>query len=139
MKNTILYLAMSVIFVLLLANPLKAQDTLRHKKTEHKTHVFVDKDGDGYNDNAPDDDGDGIPNSLDPDWYKKKKSKTHQDQPYIDLNGDGINDYEEQNNSGKGKKNMQGVPATGMDKGGNSLNTKMTSTKGKLKKGGGKR
>lgn len=35
---------------------------------------FVDKNGDGYNDNAPDTDGDGIPNCLDPDF---KKSMMH--------------------------------------------------------------
>ncbi len=29
---------------------------------------FVDEDGDGFNDNAPDADGDGIPNGQDPDW-----------------------------------------------------------------------
>ncbi len=63
-----------------------------------KAHVgqgrfFVDKNGDGYNDNAPDDDGDGIPNSLDPDWQKKHKHK-RKGKParFIDLNGDGIND-----------------------------------------------
>lgn len=31
---------------------------------------FVDEDGDGFNDLAPDHDGDGIPNGLDPDWVK---------------------------------------------------------------------
>jgi hypothetical protein len=31
---------------------------------------FVDVDGDGINDNAPDHDNDGIPNGLDPDWVK---------------------------------------------------------------------
>ncbi len=31
---------------------------------------FVDLDGDGYNDNAPDHDGDGIPNGQDPDWTR---------------------------------------------------------------------
>jgi len=31
---------------------------------------FVDENGDGYNDNAPDHDGDGIPNGQDPDWVK---------------------------------------------------------------------
>lgn len=31
---------------------------------------FIDLDGDGYNDNAPDHDGDGIPNGLDPDWTR---------------------------------------------------------------------
>ncbi|HPF35710.1 MAG TPA: hypothetical protein P5571_12465 [Candidatus Krumholzibacteria bacterium] len=29
---------------------------------------FVDEDGDGFNDLAPDADGDGIPNGLDPDY-----------------------------------------------------------------------
>ena len=33
----------------------------------------MDKDNDGYNDNAPDHDGDGIPNGLDPDWKKLQK------------------------------------------------------------------
>ncbi|MBU8869253.1 MAG: hypothetical protein KOO60_00135 [Gemmatimonadales bacterium] len=31
---------------------------------------FVDEDGDGFNDLAPDADGDGIPNGLDPDYAK---------------------------------------------------------------------
>ena len=34
---------------------------------------FVDLNGDGYNDNAPDADGDGIPNGLDPDYIKSEK------------------------------------------------------------------
>jgi hypothetical protein len=33
---------------------------------------FIDLDGDGYNDNAPDHDGDGIPNGLDPDWQRRQ-------------------------------------------------------------------
>lgn len=36
---------------------------------------FVDKNGDGYNDNAPDADGDGIPNCLDPDFKKSMMQK----------------------------------------------------------------
>ncbi|MCX7876846.1 MAG: hypothetical protein N2321_11875 [Melioribacteraceae bacterium] len=55
---------------------------------------FVDKNGDGYNDNAPDHDGDGIPNGLDPDYKGAKIQKNK----FVDLNGDGIND-----NAGKGK------------------------------------
>jgi len=31
---------------------------------------FLDEDGDGYNDLAPDADGDGIPNGLDPDYVR---------------------------------------------------------------------
>jgi len=35
---------------------------------------FVDTDGDGYNDRAPDHDGDGIPNGQDQDWIKGQKN-----------------------------------------------------------------
>ena len=33
-------------------------------------HGFVDENGDGYNDNAPDADGDGIPNGRDEDFVR---------------------------------------------------------------------
>lgn len=36
----------------------------------HGVCQFVDEDGDGFNDLAPDHDGDGIPNGLDEDWVK---------------------------------------------------------------------
>jgi hypothetical protein len=36
----------------------------------HGICQFVDEDGDGFNDLAPDADGDGIPNGLDPDYVK---------------------------------------------------------------------
>ena len=36
----------------------------------HGVCQFVDEDGDGFNDLAPDADGDGIPNGLDPDYVK---------------------------------------------------------------------
>lgn len=38
----------------------------------HNSRFFIDKNGDGYNDNAPDHDNDGIPNGLDPDYMGKK-------------------------------------------------------------------
>jgi hypothetical protein len=89
-----------------------AQDSTKIKskssvqKTGRKAHLkhgknFVDKNGDGYNDNAPDDDGDGIPNGLDPDYVKKKKRKTMKDLPFIDLDGDGINDNLQINRNNK--------------------------------------
>ncbi|HOP05693.1 MAG TPA: hypothetical protein PLF13_00235 [candidate division Zixibacteria bacterium] len=37
---------------------------------------FIDLDGDGFNDNAPDADGDGIPNGLDEDWIKNPQDGT---------------------------------------------------------------
>ena len=41
-----------------------------------KKRGFVDEDGDGINDLAPDHDGDGIPNCQDSDWIKEKKDGT---------------------------------------------------------------
>ena len=35
---------------------------------------FIDLDGDGINDNAPDDDGDGIPNGQDPDYLRNQNA-----------------------------------------------------------------
>ena len=35
---------------------------------------FIDLNGDGINDYAPDHDGDGIPNGLDPDYKRKMKA-----------------------------------------------------------------
>ena len=63
--------------------------TKTQTKEQNKVHGsgFVDADGDGFNDNAPDHDGDGIPNGLDPD-YKGKGKQKH----FIDMDGDGIND-----------------------------------------------
>src|SRR3989339_1512946 len=61
---------------------------------------FVDKNGDGYNDNAPDHDGDGIPNGLDPDYTGPKLQRNK----FVDLNGDGIND-----NAGKGRRGGKGT------------------------------
>ena len=75
-------------------NVLFAQDSLANKiREKNKRMYFVDKNGDGYNDNAPDHDGDGIPNGLDPDWQKKKGKEKKQKRRFIDLDGDGINDY----------------------------------------------
>ncbi len=79
------------------------------KKNKHGQN-FVDKNGDGYNDNAPDHDGDGIPNGLDPDWQKLQKSrKKHH---FVDLNGDGIDDNlqnkgNKEHARRKGKQQMQ--------------------------------
>ena len=54
---------------------------------------FVDKDGDGYNDNAPDHDGDGIPNGQDPDYTAPGEQTGRQaEKGFVDEDGDGIND-----------------------------------------------
>ena len=105
MKNKII---IYIFFVLLFSSFAIAQDTTDVKnktqdseKTQHGTK-FVDEDGDGFNDNAPDHDGDGIPNGLDPDYKgpgKEKKKK------FVDLDGDGIDDniYKEEGDKDFGK------------------------------------
>jgi hypothetical protein len=72
---------------------------------------FVDKNGDGYNDNAPDHDGDGIPNGVDPDFKRAKVQKNK----FVDLNGDGINDNTEKGRKGgKNGKSGYGTSGAGM-------------------------
>ncbi len=53
---------------------------------------FVDEDGDGVNDNAPDADGDGIPNGKDPDYAGAKARKGDNARGFVDEDGDGVND-----------------------------------------------
>lgn len=59
MKNTILIL---LLLLPALVPPATAADTTAATRPR-----FVDLDGDGLNDNAPDSDGDGIPDCVDPD------------------------------------------------------------------------
>lgn len=120
---------------------LREQDRLRiHTDQQSKGQVqnqnqiqhgprFVDEDGDGYNDNAPDHDGDGIPNGLDPDYTGPQMRKGSGQKGFVDLDGDGINDNIMQQGrhgkglSGKSKgKGMQGNgpnAGTGHNAGGN--------------------
>jgi len=53
---------------------------------------FVDENGDGYNDLAPDADGDGIPNGQDPDYVPLNPDQGKRWGGFIDEDGDGIND-----------------------------------------------
>ena len=47
---------------------------------DEKGNNFVDTNGDGFNDNAPDHDGDGIPNGLDEDYIKPEDGTGYQHQ-----------------------------------------------------------
>lgn len=95
--------------VFLLASTSFAQDSLqvqnrkqfRQKGQQHSLmknrqgqgHMgFVDENGDGYNDNAPDADGDGIPNGMDPDYTGPKMHNGNGSRGFVDADGDGIND-----------------------------------------------
>jgi len=109
MKFRIFVFVFYVLIICIFATSgLIAQDTTDVKiktedkeKTQHGTK-FIDEDGDGFNDNAPDHDGDGIPNGLDPDYKgpgKERKKK------FVDLDGDGIDDniYNEDGDKNYGK------------------------------------
>src|SRR6056297_2759651 len=83
---------------------------------------FVDEDGDGYNDNAPDTDGDGIPNGLDEDYEGgagQGFGGSVNGAGFVDEDGDGFN-YNAADSDGDGIPNGQDedfVPGSGTDVG----------------------
>jgi hypothetical protein len=100
-KQDFIFIGLALFFSMTVMN---AQDQKPKSEKEH-TKTFVDKNGDGYNDNAPDHDGDGIPNCVDPDYKGPKVQK----KKFVDLDGDGINDNARKgtsNHNGKGKFGM---------------------------------
>jgi hypothetical protein len=148
MKNLLITLSMVAGLV---AGNLFAQDSLtvqnkkqnRYKnqtnaavqdkaKAQHQTG-FVDANGDGYNDNAPDHDGDGIPNGRDADYSGAKSRKGNGAKGFVDADGDGINDnaLDDDNDGipngqdsdytrpqdGSGRANQYGKGNTGRSKG----------------------
>ena len=105
-------ITLSIFFTLfLIVNFNFAQDSTKVKKEIKNTQLesgnqgkFIDADGDGYNDNAPDHDGDGIPNGLDADFMNLKKRNNDNFLEYVDSDGDGINDNLQFNGKGKKRK-----------------------------------
>ena len=89
-------IALFSLVLLFLASNLLAQDNpavkYQHQKGKANKVGFIDADGDGYNDNAADHDGDGIPNGMDDDYTGAKNRKGGRTMGFIDANGDGIND-----------------------------------------------
>jgi len=125
--STLLTLAGLLIFM---ATAALAQTT----PTNHGPR-FVDMNGDGFNDNAPDADGDGIPNGQDADYTGVKSGKG-----FVDANGDGINDNAGSKNGGKngngtkGGKNGSGKGNKGGNKGsGSGTGTCNGTGQGKMK------
>ncbi len=133
MKRLVMYF----IFCAAVSFPLNAQDSSRVKirRGEEDTlksitsfpgqrnvqrghgRRFVDKNGDGYNDNAPDHDGDGIPNGLDPDYNGSKKKWGKRG--FVDADGDGIND----NAGGRGNRGRHSGHGKAGQKTGDAENT----------------
>ncbi len=84
----IIYYILSTIIVLTFPYKIRCMDFQNDStitKTIQKDSIkccfkgkrFIDLNGDGINDFAPDKDGDGIPNSLDPDFKPKLKNDAH--------------------------------------------------------------
>ena len=84
-----IFLILWILLIFSSSTVFAQQKQHRHKNAQ----IFIDANGDGYNDNAPDHDGDGIPNGLDPDWTKGQNRNRN----YIDGDGDGINDLQQNN------------------------------------------
>ena len=118
MKNLIKLASVAAMIAAFVFTNTFAQDSLQTKNQNGKTQKkgqtvehgkkFVDANGDGYNDNAPDHDGDGIPNGLDDDYVGPNKGKNK----FVDLDGDGINDNAGKGN-GKGKAMKGSVKGNG--------------------------
>ena len=88
----------------------KEQPQSQNQSEKKPNQKFVDVDGDGFNDNAPDHDGDGIPNGLDPDWQKEQEN-------FVDLDGDGINDNKLQEQSRERQRSFGPASSTKDPKG----------------------
>ena len=87
-RFTALFVAASMMLVFGL---FSTQD-VNAQTTDHGSE-FVDENGDGYNDNAPDADGDGIPNGQDPDYVAPgTKAGKGAATGFVDEDGDGVND-----------------------------------------------
>ncbi|MHB8078537.1 MAG: hypothetical protein ACYDIE_04705 [Candidatus Krumholzibacteriia bacterium] len=67
MKQTFLHLMLATLTIVALT-ALSAPAPAMAQGAGFTVGGFIDENGDGYNDLAPDADGDGIPNGLDPDY-----------------------------------------------------------------------
>lgn len=108
------------------------QEDQQIKNQIKQEQKFVDEDGDGFNDNAADDDGDGIPNMLDPDYQKQIRENEGK---FVDLDGDGINDNLVRSQNREGTKSI-GPKHQTKNQGNPTQTEKGTQTQtGKNKKG----
>ena len=131
MNRQLNYVIIQIIIISLFSlSSIYAQDSVKTKNEGNEKEVqikhgpkFVDEDGDGFNDNAPDHDGDGIPNGLDPDYKRPGKEKKKK---FVDLDGDGIDDniYNEGVNERSG----------GMGPNNNAASTQSGKTQKKMKR-----
>jgi hypothetical protein len=139
LSSLLLYITFCSVSLVTAQDSTKAgteQNQGQQTKIKHGQH-FIDKDGDGYNDNAPDHDGDGIPNGLDPDYQKlKKQYRKGSRHKFVDLDGDGINDNLQEEE--EKEQIEQGKQQLGQEEKGSSLDQKgeQGSGEGKRKRSG---
>lgn len=105
-RFSLLFAAAILLIAFSMSNVALAQTDDVTTPAQHGPH-FIDENGDGYNDNAPDNDGDGIPNGQDADYAGPGKSNHP---PFVDEDGDGINDNA---GSGRGIGGQRGGQAQG--------------------------
>lgn len=84
MKRQSLNILMALLFVLPAGMALAQDEPIHEPGTGpgqgNGVCQFIDEDGDGFNDLAPDHDGDGIPNGLDPDYVRPEDGTGQQHQ-----------------------------------------------------------
>lgn len=101
MKRLALFLTLAG--MVLGATAISAQDEETVGRGQRgPVRAFVDADEDGINDNAPDADGDGIPNGQDADFVRQSQ----RGRGFVDADLDGINDLA-QDSDGDGVINCQ--------------------------------
>ena len=140
---------LTILISIFICGNLFAQDSTQAKnKDTDKDKEFVDKtkfsrdektdneDNNGYNDNAPDHDGDGIPNGLDPDWQKlQKEKKKAKRKRFVDLDGDGINDNIQNSESGQGEQVQMRQQKMQQGQDGSSIENKQQKGQGQKRQG----
>ncbi len=68
MKTHLIITALAILAIAAFGTPVLAQNGTDILLGGFTVGGFLDENGDGFNDLAPDADGDGIPNGLDPDY-----------------------------------------------------------------------
>jgi hypothetical protein len=92
MRNILKTISLAALIMLIGASLDTGKLVFAQTQTTIHGSRFVDENGDGINDPARDDDKDGIPNGMDPDYKGSKFHHVNRMAGFIDENGNGIND-----------------------------------------------
>ncbi len=78
MQRTFITIFLILAFILLATAVFAQDEPVGGPGQGNGVCQFIDEDGDGFNDLAPDHDGDGIPNGLDPDYVRPEDGTGNQ-------------------------------------------------------------